>query len=354
MATKKQTAIWEELMQKAAGYREAKVILLGADLGIFEALCQRSLKASQLAKKLGLAERATQIICDALVGMKYLSKKDDVYHLNPSLVPFMDPESQDSRISSLRHTAGSEMNWARLGDIARGKIKDPSKHRQVLSDKRKNQDFILAMHQNNPARAEEMAEAIDLDGCASLCDVGPGPGHYSIALARKYPKLQVALVDHANSLEVARAFVGQQPARISKRFTFVEGDLIKESCPDWGGPFDSILLSNVIHIFDSKNNKAAIKKLGRQLSPGGFVIVRDFGIEDNMTEPPLASLFAVNMLAATKAGRCYSANEVKAWMTTAGLVKIKKTVFYPSYLVQGHAPMKKGKHQPNQIIDNLD
>lgn len=326
----------EALMAAGGAFREARVALLGVELGLFQALCKGPETAEGLARRQKLVPRAVRLICNALVALGFLRLSAGKYRLAPGLARHLDPESPHSRVHGLLHTAHVFHSWARLDAVARGEIMDPGAARKQRRTRETNRNFILAMQQLNPGRADELAAHLDLSGKKRLCDVGPGPGHYSLALARKYPGMEFTLVDDPDSLAVAREFVARSPRSVRSRFTYVPGDVVAEKRPDWGGPFDAILLSNVIHIFGAAENRAVVRKLARMLSPGGVLIVRDFAINDAHTAPPAGALFAVNMLANTRAGQCYSANEVKAWMKAARLSRIRALPFPPSYLVLGH------------------
>ena len=336
MPMAKQKLIIEEFMASAGGFRESRVMLLGMELGVFQALASESQSAEALARRLRLVLRAVVALCNALTALGWLKKKGDVYSLLPALRPYLHPGSKHNRVHALLHTTHVFHAWARLDAVARGEIKDPGKARKQRRTRETHRDFIMAMQQMNPARADELAALLDLSRCRSFCDVGPGPGHYSVALAKKYPQMRFTLVDDADSLEIAREFVGKAPRRIASRFKYVVGDAVDGKRPDWGGPFDAVFVSNVIHIFGDKENRAMVRNLAHMLSPGGVLIVRDFAINDEHTAPPMAALFAINMLANTKSGGCYSEREVKAWMKAAGLTRMQKLDFPPSYLVLGY------------------
>ena len=329
------TTIWDDLMQKAAGFREASVILTALETGMLESLREAPTDARALARKTGTTPRAVEILCNALVALGYLKKRGDAFSIAPALKPYLDPGSPRYRLLGLKHIAHTWHNWSNLPAVARGAVEEPGRSK-VIEDPESNRNFIMAMQQLNPGRENQLAAALDLGDSETFCDVGPGPGHYSVALAKKYPRMRFTLVDHENSLSVAREFVGGQPQSVRARFSFVVGDMIEEARPDWGGPFDAILLSNVIHIFSAKDNTALVKRMAKLLNPRGVLIVRDFDVAPDHTKPVAGAMFAVNMLAGTREGRTYSVPEVKEWMQRAGLSRIKRQDFPPSYLVLGY------------------
>jgi hypothetical protein len=54
------------------------------------------------------------------------------------------------------------------------------------------------------------------------------------------------------------------------------------------------------------------------LVPRGVLIVREFFTSPDRTQPPGASLFALNMLVNTAGGRAYAAQEIVEWLRQAG------------------------------------
>jgi hypothetical protein len=64
--------------------------------------------------------------------------------------------------------------------------------------------------------------------------------------------------------------------------------------------------------------------LSSVLTPGGSIIVKDHILDSTRANPPTGALFSLLMLLTTAAGRCYTLDEVKAWMLAAGLMHIRQ------------------------------
>ena len=73
-----------------------------------------------------------------------------------------------------------------------------------------------------------------------------------------------------------------------------------------------------MHSLGEKDNRALFAKAHTSLNKGGRVIVKDFFISEDGTEPLFSALFAVNMLLGTEKGTCYARTQVEKWLRTSG------------------------------------
>jgi hypothetical protein len=133
-------------------------------------------------------------------------------------------------------------------------------------------------------------------------------------MARRLPELRATVLDRAEVLEVAAGNL--DAAGLEERVTLRAGDAFSS---DLGGPYDLILLSNLIHVYDSHSNRRLIGRCAAALGAGGRLAVKDFLLDADRRGPAYGLLFAVNMLVSTEAGDCYPAEEVAAWVREAGL-----------------------------------
>jgi ubiquinone/menaquinone biosynthesis C-methylase UbiE len=152
-----------------------------------------------------------------------------------------------------------------------------------------------------------------------LLDLGGGPGSYSAAILRKDKKASATLFDRKTTLEVARKILAS--SRVFSRFDFLEGDIFQT---DYGKAFDTIFLSNVLHIYNSKENKTLFKKINRALVPGGRFILVDLFLRENRTAPFDAALFSLTMLMFTATGKIYTFKETEALLQSTGFGSFKR------------------------------
>src|SRR2546423_10941247 len=80
----KQTQVTRErIMQDLWAARNAQALMAGTELDFFTHINNGKHTAKEIARAAKASERGTRRILDALVGLGYLSKKDNNYYLEP-------------------------------------------------------------------------------------------------------------------------------------------------------------------------------------------------------------------------------------------------------------------------------
>jgi hypothetical protein len=83
-------------------------------------------------------------------------------------------------------------------------------------------------------------------------------------------------------------------------------------------------LSNIIHGEDYQKNEALMETLATNLAPSGRIIIKDHILDASRVNPAVGAIFSILMLLTTDGGRCYSFEEIKTWMTHAGLRQVEQ------------------------------
>ena len=96
----------------------------------------------------------------------------------------------------------------------------------------------------------------------------------------------------------------------------VPGDF-NQSLPP--GPFDVVLLSNVLHIYAPERNRALLARTFEALTVGGVVAVAEF----LRGRSPRAARFGIQMLLHTDEGNAYGQEELSAWLLESGFAAIE-------------------------------
>jgi C-methyltransferase len=115
------------------------------------------------------------------------------------------------------------------------------------------------------------------------------------------------LLDRPVSISVAQD-------RYAAAQSYIVGDFME--C-DLGGPWDAVLLSNIVHGLGPDDLGALLIRLGQCVRPGGLLILKDMFIGDGCA-PGIASSFGIQMLLATREGRSYSVEEMTELSALAG------------------------------------
>ena len=140
-----------------------------------------------------------------------------------------------------------------------------------------------------------------------------------MAILNKDKKAFATLIDRPAAIKVARQI--HKNHSTYKRINFVCGDLFAD---DFEFGFNTILLSNIMHIYNIKENKKLFKKVYKALELGGRFILYDYFLHKNQIKPYDAALFAVTMLLYTKTGKSYTSAETISLLKDTGFTRLKK------------------------------
>ena len=289
------------------GFQPSAVIISATTLGVFEAI-KSARSAPQVARAIKSDPRATERLLDALCGLGLATKKSGKYTNSKLAVKYLVKGSPTYQGDIVRHAGNMWGTWSNLTDVVRtGKPK-----RGGSFD---HEAFIMGMHNLSVMRSPELLKAIGLKGVHSALDLGGGPGTHAINMSKQAVKATV--FDMPETIEIAKRVARKEGAR---SMSYIAGDFHTDKI---GGPYDLILISQIFHAYGVDECRALLAKCMAALNPGGRIAVHEFPLGPDRTSPPPSALFGINMLVATEAGNCYTAGEMSAWMTNAGLTKIK-------------------------------
>ena len=314
-----------ELMGLSAGHVEARIIQCAIELTIFDALEKSPLSAQAVAHILGLEPKATELLLNALSSLALLQKRADSFSLSAAAQQYLVQKSPQYLGGMIRFESSLWGCWEKLPDAIRtGRPVHPANMYQ--DDIGETAIFIHAMDSLVKARgdAEVLASVVDWTNVRELLDVGSGPATYPIALCRKYPALRATIFDLPATLKITERYVND--ADMGNRIRVLPGDYRSDPIP---GSYDSIFLSNIIHGEHFVNNEMLVCKVADNLKPSGHLIIKDHILDDNRTHPRVGAIFSLLMLLTTDGGRCYTFNEIKSWMTAAGLSNIRQIDLAP-------------------------
>jgi hypothetical protein len=307
-------------MSLASGHVEARIVQTAVELGIFDALEASALGAEAIATSRELHPQAAELLLNALTSLQLLNKQSDIFSLADISRRYLLVSSPNYVGGMIRFDSSLWNCWEKLPDAIRsGKpVRPPNMYQDHVNE---TEIFIKAMDSLVKARgdADLMAKTLNWETVSDLLDVGSGPATYPIELCRRFPNLRAAIIDLPATLNITQRFVHE--AGMEERIRLIAGDYRKDPIP---GNYDLIFLSNIIHGEDHENNRSLIPKLANHLKASGRMIIKDHILDDSRANPAVGSIFSLLMLLTTDGGRCYSFNEVRAWMEGAGLSKVEQ------------------------------
>ncbi|HLA39474.1 MAG TPA: methyltransferase [Candidatus Glassbacteria bacterium] len=313
--TDKERAIFagiDRLNSIARSFMGVVVLNAAAELELFTLLEKGPLAPAEVAQRLELDLRATEITLRALAGMELLQIEDGKFANSDIAAEFLVRGKPFYQGDILRHNGNIHRRWIELPQVLR--TGRPAAAVPTVEDSGLMRDFILGMKNIAVLSAGQVAGLIDLAAATRLLDVGGGPGTYAIEFCRLKPELTATIFDLPQVIEGITA--GQvKDAGLSDRINCVGGDYLKDELP---AGFDLVLVSNIIHSLGERDNRLLFERCRKAILPGGRIVVKDFLLDDSRVTPGFASMFAVNMLTGTERGNCYTAEEVKRWLEETG------------------------------------
>ncbi len=317
----------DEIDKIARSFMEPSILLSALELNIFEALGHEYKSAQDIASALDLSLRGTEILLDALSSMGILKKEINLYKNEPAVEEYLLKDSKEYPGGGLRHTLNLWHKWHELPtSVKTGKPVESHK-----GNKGRSASFYLAMAHYSKKKKEAVIDQLPLPKEGKVLDLGGGPGTYAISMAKKNPEIEVIIFDREDAREVAIQFIKE--AKLEGRVKFLTGDFFKD---DIGTGYDLIYISSVIHIYSDEDNRKLCEIAYKALKKGGYIVIRDFFVENDRIRPKRGAIFSVNMLINTEGGRTYSPDEIKLWFKETGFQEISfKIMDEDTILVMG-------------------
>ena len=309
----------EEFTRLWGGFRASRVVLTANNLTVFEHL-RTPAKANDVAGIVGIDLRATEILLDALTALGLLKKTGNKYRNTEMTKKFLVKGSPLYQGDMLCHADSLWRSWSGLDEVVRSGLPNRMGGRD-------HESFIRAMHNNAVFRTTDVIKAIDVRSVKKALDLGGGPGTYSMELARK--GISVTLFDLPNTVDIAEKLIAESGIR---NIDFIRGDFHSDGI---GTGYDLVFISQIFHSLSVGDNLMLIKKARNAMNPKGKIAIHEFLLEKNRAFPVPGALFSVNMLVNTSSGRCYTPQEMKAWLKQMGFAGIRTKVLNDTIVLTG-------------------
>lgn len=306
-------------MQLSWGYAPPLIIEAAVKHRVFDLLHAAPGTAQQLAKRAGASVRGVAAICNALVGMQLLARKNGHYRLTPESAAFLVSTKPTFHGGFFRHISTQLVpKWLALDSV----VRTGRPAARVNSEKKGAEFFVEFVESIFPlsyAAAKSLGEHLRIPKAkrtVSVLDLAAGSGVWGIALAEQSPRVHIHAVDWPPVLAVTHKVARRHG--VADRLTKIPGDLLKVR---FGRGHHLATLGHILHSEGPDRSRRLLKKTFDALAPGGTIAVMEFLVDDDRTGPPVGLLFAVNMLVNTEAGDTFTFKEISGWLREAGFVK---------------------------------
>jgi SAM-dependent methyltransferase len=253
---------------------------------------------------LGVSERALEVTGQMILDLGLARRTEEGWALSvvgarlqgEGIFDVPGPEALFGRLSGLTGTMHS------------GEPERSTEIGVVDSDPEHTRTFLEMLYRRSARAAHQTAALLKplLPPQARVLDLGGGHGRYGEAI-RELCGAQITLLDLPISIGVAQDRYGSAQ-------NYIEGDFM--DC-DLEGPWDAVLLSNIVHGLGPGDLGALLTRLGRCVRPGGLLVLKDMFIGGGCA-PGIASSFGMQMLLATREGRSYSVEQMVKLTAVAG------------------------------------
>lgn len=176
------------------------------------------------------------------------------------------------------------------------------------SDPEHTRSFLEMLYRRSETAAAATADILGPLLCRSarILDAGGGHGRYGEVLRLRFGA-RVTLLDCAVAVDIAEERYGTDQA-------YIVGDFMDCAL---GGPYDVVLLSNIVHGLGPEELGRLLGRLAACLVPGGLLVLKDMFVGGGC-EPEIAVAFGVQMLLGTQSGRSYSVEKITELVTAQG------------------------------------
>ncbi len=304
----------------AASFQKSRILLSGFELDIFTNVDESGSTNKQIADNLHLDEHACERLLNALVSLDYLTKKNHLFFNTAESFTFLSKKSPDY-LGGLMHTNHLWNTWSNLTRVVKTGI---SAHPAEINEREEGWlfPFINAMHDRAKKQAPLQLANIDLSEIKSALDIGGGSGAYSMELVSKKPGIEATVFDLPNVVPITKIFLDKEG--YSDKIKIHAGDYTKNDLPKG---FDLAFLSAVIHSNSLEINQDLIKKCYDSLNNNGKIVIQDWIMNNDRTQPVSGAIFAINMLVGTESGDCFTEQEVTEMLDDAGFKNISRIEF---------------------------
>jgi cyclopropane fatty-acyl-phospholipid synthase-like methyltransferase len=300
-------------------YKNTAVLTTGIELGIFDAIAAGASTAAEVARYQGLDPRGARLLLNALSSLGLLESDGVTYGL-PAGADKLLVRGNPGFVGDMAKVMASAWEWDAL---------------RSLPNAVRSGGTVVAQHAETPeyaywedfaayagAVATPAAElTADMLGAwaagrerLNVLDMACGHGLYGYTFARRNPNARVWSLDWPNVLPVALARADRMG--IADRVHSIAGDMFEA---DLGGPYDAVMITNVLHHFSRPRAAELLRRAAGVLADDGRIVVVGFTVSD---APPAqdaaAHLFSILMLIWTHEGEVHSLEDYQGMLHDAG------------------------------------
>jgi 2-polyprenyl-3-methyl-5-hydroxy-6-metoxy-1,4-benzoquinol methylase len=309
------------LFEMMHAYKLTSMLKAGIELGVFDQLATGPADAEAVADSLSLNHRGTRVLLNALTAAGLLEPAEPRSYQLTELSGRFLVRGLPSYLGDMVNVIASGWEWEAMDRLADAVRKGGS----VVAENAETPEFgywrTFAADAHAIAGPSARAVAQVLSPWAatrpglSILDMACGHGLYGFAFAQLLEHAQVWSLDWPNVVDVALRHAAR--LGVADRVHGLAGDMFST---DLGGPYDLVLITNVLHHFSVERAEELLRRAAGATKPGGKVAVVGF-VTDEDRSPAAdrqAHMFALLMLAWTTEGDVHTVDAYRRMFDSAG------------------------------------
>lgn len=298
---------YERVLHQA---KESAVLLAAFELELFERVLEHPLSAKTLAQQTMTHPARLEVVLEALCALGFLIRDAEGYGLSPLDRELFGREGADRWLPDFRLFGDSVDRKVNFVSTLRLAPEDPPP-----SLKRPTDDpfrFLRRLHHRQQESAREVAAILAQEPFAEVLDLGCGGGTYGIEALKRRDDANATLVDRPENMALIDALATSEG--VGRRVNIRGMDFLSG---DYGRGYDLVLLSNIIHCYDERENQRTLAGLFKRMNPRGRIAIKDASW-DGAGGPPRASVWLSLHLLQEEAGAVHPETDVVEWLRHAG------------------------------------
>ena len=305
------------LLSLGTSFQAGYVLFESVRIGLFDAAGGRPVTSATLAGRLEVSLDALSRLLNTLVSMGLMERKGNCYRNTELSSRYLCKSGKNYAGDYFIHLESLNGQWSGLKDsLQTNKMVRPEEKR-ISAYSKQLKKFLLAMHALGSIRSKHILKKIRAGSYRNMLDVGGGMGTYAVEFARENNSLNATVFELEPVVKHAKKYIKQEG--MHDRIKVFAGQCVEGQLPN--GPYDLVLISNLLHVYNSQDCITIINKASDALSEKGTLLIHDyiFGVGDESA----ACLFDMTMLVGTPHGRCYRRVDIEGWMRSCGIVDMR-------------------------------
>jgi demethylspheroidene O-methyltransferase len=313
-----------DLFRVCSGFIHSQVLLACVRLGLFDFLRDGAKSTAEIAGRASIPEDRARQLLRAAAALRLLeARRDDRFGIgvlgaamidNASLLALVEHHAMlyvdlENPVALFRDP-GRETKMSQLWPYAAGQQPDTLETDDVAS-------YTDLMAASQEMVAEQVIEAFSFRRQKRLLDIGGGAGAFAIAVAKRWPHLEITIADLPAVADIARRRV--DAAGLASRIRVVGVDATKGSLP---GGFDTVSLVRILHDHDEETVLELLTAARSAMAEAGTLLVAEPMADAPGAGDLNAAYFNVYLMA-MGSGRPRRADELGALMESAGFRDVR-------------------------------